>query len=557
MIESKMNVEQFGTYGDNTHDDTAAIQKAINECNSIVLSNIYKTTDQLSINEPTTIIGIKENKINTTLSGKKSIFKVLSNNVIFDNISAELTYSGGGSTGEDGNVISIGTYYMNAARGLENIIIRNCNLKRTGTLSYNVAIFGDTHDVIVENCKIYGECVNLHWSGDFDEAHPDTSTCTKTYHPYNVIIQNNVLENNRGVFLSSAYNVKILNNTFISNTDGITVSAGDYGNTLALGAQKNAILTGITIENCSFNEYSGKALTLNGYGYRENDLTYQKNYITHSNVLVKNSTFGDSSQNATTAIITPTLFYNLTIEGCNFKSTRQQAYYSLCSFNSVIRDCSFDVAGTPITFFGDNNSIVDHCNGVIASGYNFIRATNYTFSFTGLTYNVENLTVKNNYISGRTTLLNLSYTRNTNILENNFFDFNKALLYSTDNKNTNVVNNVLNEGSDTAQGSHYCVDLGNTDNSNFMNNYLNGARGIVVKATATNVKIVNNAMIGNVFSGGLLVAIDSRTNKDVLTARTWSGRIVNFEGSKDLIGKEIDVKILSQHVWYLKGEIVK
>ena len=92
---------------------------------------------------------------------------------------------------------------------------------------------------------------------------------------------------------------------------------------------------------------------------------------------------------------------------------------------------------------------------------------------------------------------------------------NKALLYSTDNKNTNVVNNVLNEGSDTAQGSHYCVDLGNTDNSNFMNNYLNGARGIVVKATATNVKIVNNAMIGNVFSGGLLVAIDSRTNKDV------------------------------------------
>ena len=370
MIESKMNVEQFGAYGDNTHDDTAAIQKAINECNSIVLSNIYKTTDQLSINEPTTIIGIKENKINTTLSGKKSIFKVLSNNVIFDNISAELTYSGGGSTGEDGNVISIGTYYMNAARGLENIIIRNCNLKRTGTLSYNVAIFGDTHDVIVENCKIYGECVNLHWSGDFDEAHPDTSTCTKTYHPYNVIIQNNVLENNRGVFLSSAYNVKILNNTFISNTDGITVSAGDYGNTLALGAQKNAILTGITIENCSFNEYSGKALTLNGYGYRENDLTYQKNYITHSNVLVKNSTFGDSSQNATTAIITPTLFYNLTIEGCNFKSTRQQAYYSLCSFNSVIRDCSFDVAGTPITFFGDNNSIVDHCNGVIASGYN-------------------------------------------------------------------------------------------------------------------------------------------------------------------------------------------
>ena len=55
----------------------------------------------------------------------------------------------------------------------------------------------------------------------------------------------------------------------------------------------------------------------------------------------------------------------------------------------------------------------------------------------------------------------------------------------------------------------------------------------------------------------VLVEGESRTNKDVLTARTWSGRIVNFEGSKDLIGQEIDVKIVSQHVWYLKGEIVK
>ena len=55
----------------------------------------------------------------------------------------------------------------------------------------------------------------------------------------------------------------------------------------------------------------------------------------------------------------------------------------------------------------------------------------------------------------------------------------------------------------------------------------------------------------------ILVEGESRTNKDVLTARTLSNKIVNFEGSKDLIGKEVDVKIVSQHVWYLKGEIVK
>jgi tRNA-2-methylthio-N6-dimethylallyladenosine synthase len=53
----------------------------------------------------------------------------------------------------------------------------------------------------------------------------------------------------------------------------------------------------------------------------------------------------------------------------------------------------------------------------------------------------------------------------------------------------------------------------------------------------------------------VLVEGESRTNKDVLTGRTWSGRIVNFEGPKELIGKEIEVKIVSQHVWYLKGQI--
>ncbi|MBR6252710.1 MAG: tRNA (N6-isopentenyl adenosine(37)-C2)-methylthiotransferase MiaB [Clostridia bacterium] len=53
----------------------------------------------------------------------------------------------------------------------------------------------------------------------------------------------------------------------------------------------------------------------------------------------------------------------------------------------------------------------------------------------------------------------------------------------------------------------------------------------------------------------VLVEGESKTNKDMLTARTSSNKIVNFEGPKDLIGKEIELKIVSQHVWYLKGII--
>ncbi len=53
----------------------------------------------------------------------------------------------------------------------------------------------------------------------------------------------------------------------------------------------------------------------------------------------------------------------------------------------------------------------------------------------------------------------------------------------------------------------------------------------------------------------ILVEGESKTNKEMLTGRTTSSRIVNFQGPKDLIGKEVKVKITSQHVWYLKGEL--
>ena len=64
----------------------------------------------------------------------------------------------------------------------------------------------------------------------------------------------------------------------------------------------------------------------------------------------------------------------------------------------------------------------------------------------------------------------------------------------------------------------------------------------------------NKKYIGSVQK--VLVEGESKTNSDVLTGRTRSNKIVNFSGSKDLIGKEIDVEIISEHIWYLKGKLV-
>ena len=55
----------------------------------------------------------------------------------------------------------------------------------------------------------------------------------------------------------------------------------------------------------------------------------------------------------------------------------------------------------------------------------------------------------------------------------------------------------------------------------------------------------------------ILVEGTSKTNENVLTGRTDTNKVVNFEGNKELIGKVIDVKIVKDHIWYLEGEIAE
>lgn len=53
----------------------------------------------------------------------------------------------------------------------------------------------------------------------------------------------------------------------------------------------------------------------------------------------------------------------------------------------------------------------------------------------------------------------------------------------------------------------------------------------------------------------VIVEGTSKNNEEMLTGRTDSNKVVVFEGSKDLIGTVQNLKIVSEHMWYLKGEI--
>ena len=69
------------------------------------------------------------------------------------------------------------------------------------------------------------------------------------------------------------------------------------------------------------------------------------------------------------------------------------------------------------------------------------------------------------------------------------------------------------------------------------------------------MKIQNEKYVGKEVE--ILVEGKSKNNDKMLTGRTVSNKVVNFEGSDNLIGKVINVKIISEHQWYLKGSIIK
>ena len=52
----------------------------------------------------------------------------------------------------------------------------------------------------------------------------------------------------------------------------------------------------------------------------------------------------------------------------------------------------------------------------------------------------------------------------------------------------------------------------------------------------------------------VLVEGKSKTNDKIYTGRTETNKVVNFEGKDNLVGKVIPLKIVSEHMWYLKGE---
>ena len=55
----------------------------------------------------------------------------------------------------------------------------------------------------------------------------------------------------------------------------------------------------------------------------------------------------------------------------------------------------------------------------------------------------------------------------------------------------------------------------------------------------------------------VIVEGTSKNNEEMLTGRTESNKVVVFEGSKELIGTVQNLEIISEHMWYLKGNLAQ
>ena len=62
----------------------------------------------------------------------------------------------------------------------------------------------------------------------------------------------------------------------------------------------------------------------------------------------------------------------------------------------------------------------------------------------------------------------------------------------------------------------------------------------------------NTKLVGTIQK--VLVEGYSKTNEKMLTGRTDGGKVVNFDGEEDLIGKMVELKITEQRKWYLTGK---
>lgn len=266
--------EMFGAYGNGEHDDTVAIQSALNKGGIVVLKGNYKVTSQNKLH-----VGLKDKDINYCLlipsntkvyiegkiyvsgqtqcfiSNESSNITISGGVFIWDELDRDSSYSRGCIAFNNcKNVIVDNVYSTNSvvtAFSCENITTSNCIYERINSMRVDSAFgyhatshsiiekcvvlgntndgdilcYGNCHDVKITNCYLKADHYTLKWDIGAQGICID-SGC------YNCTVTNNYAEKYYAPIdiKTLASGIVVTSNQLKANVMGIRISEGEQGN---------------------------------------------------------------------------------------------------------------------------------------------------------------------------------------------------------------------------------------------------------------------------------------------------------------------------------------
>lgn len=265
-----VNVKQCGAYGDGVHDDTVAIQKAIDLFENVFLDKgIYLVSDSITMNSYNILRGSNKNESIIKAIPLKSFNIITNEDLYYTNIS-NLTIDGD---------IHIGGEVVNTEYSINGIFLNYITTKDG---------FNKINDVEIKNCSNTGLLVSKQKEGIFsniiihncgnglDNSSTDCKYFNITSYWNGIANINGTNTNGDGIYFRQNSNSnKIVNCKSHSNHGYGLYCRGSYDNYVNFEAQDNA-KHGIYMYNCSNNNFNSITSSTNS---QENN-TYNEIYMT-------------------------------------------------------------------------------------------------------------------------------------------------------------------------------------------------------------------------------------------------------------------------------------
>lgn len=567
-----VSVKWFGAKGNGAIDDTAAIQKALDNSNHVIIpSGIFIITSSLSILSNKSIAGIGNSSVIKMKANNFAAFSFYSSiykeNIIIKN----LLIDGGGQTeniftGYKGNTGIKGSYINNIR--IDNVKIINMGIvdisnyqNDNGFGGYGISIesrLGEVSNVIISRCHVSKIAGGGMYSGDgiyiagfraggetieYANVVIDScfvSTCGRHCYtiaggagesiPAGIKIVNSYGEKSSldGLDIEEGHDVVIDNTTFSYCGNDQTY----YNPVVAFGATYR-LLAGIAcgsnskniiINNCKFN-YCYFGISEAG-----------------TNVKISNSTFDASiSQDLIRGLASSTLF--LTLVNCVFNSENGSVNPFYNSLNSKFKatDCYFNF---PFKITSMTGGTFLNCNfkkGVefTGTGSTKIKFDSCTFDSLigngikadGANYNITNCTVTNCLFDGNGSMTNgiifgYNSALNWSIIGNTFSGLTNSGIYSSnsnakhvfDAQNNNFINSV--NGIVSIQAICNCIISGNVFTS--ISTACISISGIISGANMIRTNITNNTSGENCVNGVFVIVSSGAWNYCIVTNNNFN-----------------------------------